>query len=88
VLLDSVTGDAWKAYREAMSGFPTGGLFPTGGVEDALDHPVRMIYFSAITMTTVGHGDILPLTYLSRSLAGFQAIMGIVWAGAFLNAIA
>ena len=34
------------------------------------------IYFSFVTLTTLGYGDILPLTFSARSLAYFEAIVG------------
>jgi hypothetical protein len=48
----------------------------------------RMLYFSAIVLTTVGFGDIVPMTLLARSFVAIQAIFGIMLAGLFLNAIA
>ena len=48
----------------------------------------RMLYFSATTITTVGFGDILPLSATARALAGLEAIAGWLVAGLFLNAIA
>ena len=34
------------------------------------------VYFSFVTLTTLGYGDILPLTLSARSLAYFEAIVG------------
>lgn len=34
------------------------------------------VYFSFVTLTTLGYGDILPLTISARSLAYFEAIVG------------
>ena len=34
------------------------------------------IYFSFVTLTTLGYGDILPLTFFARTLAYFEAIVG------------
>lgn len=33
-------------------------------------------YFSAVTMSTLGYGDILPMTRLARFVASFEAIFG------------
>jgi len=33
-------------------------------------------YFSFVTLTTLGYGDVLPLTYFARTLAYFEAIVG------------
>ena len=48
----------------------------------------RMLYFSATTITTVGFGDIVPLSGLARLLTGLEAVSGWVLAGLFLNAVA
>jgi voltage-gated potassium channel len=34
------------------------------------------VYFSFVTLTTLGYGDVLPLTYFARTLAYFETIVG------------
>ena len=48
----------------------------------------RMTYFSAVIITTLGLGDIIPITWESRALVAFQSMFGIILAGLFLNALA
>ena len=48
----------------------------------------RMLYLSAITTTTVGYGDIVPITARARLLTISESILGVVLAGLFLNSIA
>jgi voltage-gated potassium channel Kch len=48
----------------------------------------RMLYLSIVTITTLGYGDIVPLTPRARLLIGCEALAGIVFAGLFLNALA
>lgn len=48
---------------------------------------VRMIYLSAVTITTLGYGDIVPLTSLARILISLEAVLGIIVIGLFLNAL-
>jgi hypothetical protein len=36
----------------------------------------EMYYFSFVTLTTLGYGDILPVSQLARSLATMEAILG------------
>jgi hypothetical protein len=48
----------------------------------------RMLYFSSMVITTVGFGDIVPITTLARSLVAIEAVLGISFAGLFLNAVA
>ncbi|MEM6899710.1 MAG: potassium channel family protein [Pseudomonadota bacterium] len=47
----------------------------------------RMLYFSAVTATTLGYGDIVPVTETSRNLVTCQSIMGLVLIGLFLNSL-
>lgn len=47
----------------------------------------RMLYLSAVTITTLGYGDIVPITDRARILVGFEAVFGILLAGFFLNSI-
>jgi hypothetical protein len=49
---------------------------------------VRMCYFSAITITTLGFGDITPVSSMARVLVGVEAVLGVVFIGLFLNAVA
>ncbi len=48
----------------------------------------RMFYLSAVTITTLGYGDIAPVTSIARILVSMEAIAGVVLVGFFLNAIA
>jgi hypothetical protein len=38
-----------------------------------------LVYFSMITLTTIGYGDIVPANPLARLLAGSEAIMGALF---------
>jgi len=70
--------DRLIAYSSTMEGFPS----RASGSFD------RMIYLSAMTITTVGYGDIVPITRQARMLLALEAILGIVLIGLFLNALA
>lgn len=50
------------------------------GLADAL-------YFSVVTATTLGYGDVLPNAGLGRTLAGAEVLLGVVIAGIFLNSL-
>ena len=39
--------------------------------------PVDAFYFSAITLTTIGYGDLFPTTTLSKIFTVFYAILGV-----------
>ena len=48
----------------------------------------RMLYLSAITITSVGFGDIVPISNTARLLCGLEAVLGWVIAGLFLSVVA
>ncbi len=60
----------------AFSCFP-GGVRPPGW-------QVELVYFSFVTMTTLGYGDITPVIPLARSLAILQAVTGTMFLGVLI----
>jgi voltage-gated potassium channel Kch len=48
---------------------------------------VDSLYFSTITLTTIGYGDITPKTDIGKLFTVFYVIIGIAIIGAFVNAI-
>ena len=52
------------------------------------DLPLRMLYLSAITITTLGFGDITPVSESARMSIALEAVLGIVVIGLFLNSLA
>jgi hypothetical protein len=48
----------------------------------------RMLYLSVTVITTLGFGDIVPITTAARLLVSAEAILGVVVIGLFLNALA
>jgi hypothetical protein len=76
----------WGGEEEiALQNLVTGWLGDPRGLSG---FPWRMAYFSATTITTVGFGDIVPLTGTARALTAIEAIAGWVLAGIFLNSLA
>jgi len=43
-----------------------------------------MMYFSFVTLTTLGYGDITPLAPTARSLAMIEAVAGPMFVAVFL----
>jgi hypothetical protein len=50
--------------------------------------PLRFLYFSVVTLTTLGYGDIVPVSDRARAIVGFEAVCGVILAGLFLNSLA
>lgn len=65
--------------KNAKNGFPSG--------LSKMDNFGRMFYLSTVTITTVGYGDIVPITSLARTLIALEAILGVVLVGLFLNSL-
>lgn len=53
--------------------------------EKARDRFVRMFYLSAVTITTLGYGDITPTNTFARLLVSIQSIFGVVLIGLFIS---
>ncbi|MBB1452661.1 two pore domain potassium channel family protein [Pseudoalteromonas sp. SG43-1] len=47
-------------------------------------HPLTYVYFSTVTFTTLGYGDYSPLEGISRALASFQALLGLILSSLFI----
>lgn len=48
----------------------------------------RMLYFSSVTQTTLGYGDVVPISNRTRIVVGLQSVAGIILIGFFLNSLA
>jgi hypothetical protein len=69
-----------KIYKYQMNqlGYP---IHDTGNF-------IRCLYLSAVTITTLGYGDLVPLTDCVRILVSSEAVIGIVIMGLFLFTLA
>jgi len=61
-----------------------GGPFSERGTTDVV---ATFQYFSTVTLTTVGFGDIVPVTRLARLLTGFEAIVGQFYVAVVIAAL-
>jgi len=61
----------------------------TGGVSSRpIDVFWRALYLSAATITTLGYGDIVPVSTVARLSVGLEAFGGVCLVGLFVNALA
>lgn len=81
---DFVEFDIPTWLAEEMRNFASGNKGFGSSVEGNF---VRMLYLSSVTITTLGYGDIVPITTVSRILISIESILGIVLIGLFLNAL-
>lgn len=54
---------------------------------EGVDHWNTFFYYSMVTMTTLGYGDILPVAPFTRTLAGLQAAFGTLYIAVLIGRI-
>jgi hypothetical protein len=70
-------GMQWFAAYSAIDVFRPGSfLFNTAGVSDRQS---ELLYFSLITLATVGYGDIVPLNGEVRMLVALEGVTGVLY---------
>ena len=68
---------------------PTAFPISSGAVADRVRLPGRagfseLVYFSLVTQTTLGYGDVVPLSSAARSLSALQAVTGQIYLAVFV----
>lgn len=58
--------------------------FPSEGIEKSY---WNFLYFSIVSITTLGFGDIYPITTCSRIVVSLESILGVLFIGLFLNSL-
>ncbi len=62
------------------------GIYSTVGVDFGPHRtPLSPLYFSVITFTTLGYGDVLPVTTIGQSVAMIEVLFGYVMLGGLLS---
>jgi hypothetical protein len=69
-------GGAWAALYGVIETLHPGS-FQLGG--QLTDRQSDFIYFSLVTLSTVGYGDIVPLTGEARMLAALEGVTGVLY---------
>jgi hypothetical protein len=59
--------------------FPTRLIDPQDGDPTALPHFDEFLYFSFVTLTTLGYGDIIPVSSGARNLSALEAVGGQIY---------
>ena len=69
-------GATWAALYGVIENLHPGS-FQLGG--HVTDRQSDLIYFSLVTLTTIGYGDIVPLTGEARMLAALEGVIGVLY---------
>lgn len=72
LMIEHVTPGSFVGIQEALDR-----MDPDVGVHGTLFH--LFLYYSFVTQTTLGYGDISPMTPITKNLAAMQAVMGVFY---------
>jgi hypothetical protein len=73
-------GIVWSvAYILIASFVPDAFLLPPDSAPKKSIDPFNALYFSFVTLSTVGYGDIVPVARVARMLAVLEAITGVLY---------
>jgi hypothetical protein len=83
-----LVGFAWSGIYITMELIKPGSFLQvTADGYRRVDHSHDLVYFSFITLTTLGYGDITPQTSLARSFAILEAIGGVLFMGILIGTL-
>jgi hypothetical protein len=71
-------GLVWFALYSAIEVLYPGSILHSGNTAMA-DRPSELLYFSLVTLTTIGYGDVVPLYPEVRLLAALEGITGVLY---------
>lgn len=77
-----------NAYRVIYQLNPAAFKFGLEGTDSFLGPFRELLYFSYVTLTTMGYGDTLPISAHARILALFEAISGVLFVGILIARLA
>ena len=81
-----ILGLFWaKLYTMYEQFFPGGFRFSDGTAVDVGDG--SLLYFSLVTLSTLGYGDIIPASPWARMLASLQAVAGTLYLAVFISSL-
>jgi hypothetical protein len=74
-------GYAWTFAYSLLEELVPGSLSVLSGAgqSDFVSRVMQLRYFSFMTLTTVGYGDVLPRSQAARTMAIFEAVMGQIY---------
>jgi hypothetical protein len=72
-------GYTWGVAYMTLHSIDPDSFHFTHGVSGASDASEKLFFFSFVTLSTLGYGDIVPLTAKARSLAMLEALAGVLF---------
>lgn len=56
-------------------------------VASSFPEPIDLLYFSFVTLTTLGYGDIVPVTPFAKVVVLFNTLSGVLYLAVFISAL-
>lgn len=78
-----LVGLIWSGFYMLIEAHAPGAF--TGLAESRIDAMIDLYYFSFVTLTTLGYGDISPATPLARSLSLAEVLCGVMFTGVLVS---
>ena len=69
-------GLLWATLYLAIDAFSPGSIQTRS---HPADHQTELLYFSLVTLSTIGYGDIVPLSGEARMLAALEGVTGVLY---------
>lgn len=79
-------GYVWSIAYRVIGGVDAGAFGGATGADGLLDSG-EATFFSFVTLTTMGYGDIVPLSPMARSLAVLEAVAGVLYLAVLVAAV-
>lgn len=71
-----VIGSMYAAIFATVEWFEPGSFVSSSGAEVTWQ---LLLYYSYVTLTTLGYGDITPVGFYAQAFAAFEAVMGVLY---------
>jgi hypothetical protein len=80
-------GVAWGAAYDLVEQFYPGAFRFISAPANIDEQSAKLVYFSFVTLTTVGYGDVSPVSPYARSLAIAEAVVGQLFPAILIGAL-
>ena len=76
----------WSNIYGILETLSPGGFVHSGGME-LNEENGSLIYFSLVTLSTLGYGDISPVTAWTRMISALEAVAGTLYLAVFISSL-
>jgi hypothetical protein len=82
-----LVGLTWAYFYSLLETLHTGSFLASGSVTKGASigaYPA-VVYYSFVTLTTVGYGDVLPVSSAARALSNLESLVGVLYPAIFIG---